>query len=222
MAETATYQRTEDIPLEELTPFPGNAKRGNAELILDSLRYNGQYRSLVVRTIDNGPLIVLAGNHTLQALTAHGPGPCDYGPRCGICGGQPWKPTARCEVVTCDDSTARRINLVDNRSADLGDYDNDALAELLSYLDDDYQGTGYTEDYVQALITPPSEDWEDAFDNLPEGDRQHLTRTFTLTAEQAEIVDRAVTSAQDTDDTSGNRNGAALTTICDTYNRSHT
>lgn len=143
---TATYVRTADIPLDELTPFPGNAKRGDVDQIRASLRKNGQYRSLVVREIPNGPLIVLAGNHTMQALTAEG------------------RQTARCEIVLCDDDTARRINLADNRTAELGEYDNDALAELLSYLDGDYEGTGYTDDDVQALITVP-EDLPNALDD---------------------------------------------------------
>lgn len=142
MTETSTehgvtYVRTADIPLDELTPFPGNAKRGDVDQIRKSLRRNGQYRSLVVREIPDGPLIVLAGNHTLQALNAEG------------------NATARCEVVVCDDATARRINLVDNRAAELGGYDNDALAELLSYMDGDLEGTGYTDADVEALITPP-------------------------------------------------------------------
>lgn len=134
----ATYVRTANIPLDELTPFPGNAKRGDVDTIRTSLRRNGQYRSLIIREIPNGPLIVLAGNHTLQALTAEG------------------HQTARCEVVVCDDDTARRINLIDNRSSDLGDgYDRDALAELLSYLDDDYEGTGYTAADVNRMLYVP-------------------------------------------------------------------
>ena len=134
--EGVTYVRTADIPLDELTPFPGNAKRGDVDQIRKSLRRNGQYRSLVVREIPDGPIIVLAGNHTLQALTAEG------------------HQAARCEVVLCDEDTARRINLADNRTAELGGYDNDALAELLSYLDGDYEGTGYTDDDVASLIIP--------------------------------------------------------------------
>ncbi len=129
-----TYIRTADIPLDELTPFPGNAKRGDVDQIRASLRRNGQYRSLVVREIPDGPLIVLAGNHTMQALAAEG------------------RQTARCEVVLCDEDTARRINLTDNRTAELGSYDNDALAELLSYLDGDYEGTGYTEADIDELL----------------------------------------------------------------------
>lgn len=173
----AIYQRTADIPLDELTPFPGNAKRGNVPAILNSLRRNGQYRSLIIREVPAGPLVVLAGNHTMQALELHGPGPCaetvavrgEEHP-CGICQNQQWEPAARCEVVLCDDDAARRINLADNRTAELGTFDNDALTELLSYLDDDYEGTGYTADDVEALITPP--DTEDiAAEGLTEADQ---------------------------------------------------
>ncbi|MEU9014259.1 DNA methyltransferase [Streptomyces sp. NPDC048479] len=155
MTETAspdgvTYLRTADIPLDELTPFGGNAKRGDVDAIRSSLRKNGQYRSLVVREIPDGPRIVLAGNHTMLGLNAEG------------------HHTARCELILCDDATARRINLVDNRAAELGTYDNDALAELLSYLDGDYEGTGYSEEDVEALLTPPEDLGSlDDSDNVP-------------------------------------------------------
>ncbi|WP_327385051.1 hypothetical protein [Streptomyces sp. NBC_01207] len=168
----ATYLRTDTVPLRLLTPFPGNAKRGEVPVILDSLRRNGQYRGLVVREIPNGPLIVLAGNHTAQALDSHGRGPCSFtftvdGEErpCGICHGEDWEPAARCEVYVCDDGTARRINLVDNKSADLGSYDRDALAELLSYLNEDYAGTGYTEGEVMGIVhaLPPQDVDEEEF-----------------------------------------------------------
>lgn len=165
--EAAMYQRTAVISLDELTPFPGNAKRGDVDAILQSLRRNGQYRALVVREVEHGPLIVLAGNHTMQALALHGQGACGQTVRvrtsdgdvddrpCGVCGNQPWEPAARCEIITCDDAAARRINLADNKIPELGTYDNDALAELLSHLDGDYTGAGYTEADVEALIAPP-------------------------------------------------------------------
>jgi DNA modification methylase len=127
------YLDTRPVPLDELTPFPGNAKRGDVEAIRASLKRNGQYRSLVVREVPNGPLIVLAGNHTLQALAAEG------------------HDSARCEIVRCDDATARRINLADNRTAELGAYDDDALAALLKDLDGDYDGTGWNEEDLEAL-----------------------------------------------------------------------
>jgi hypothetical protein len=69
----ATYLRTDTIPVDQLTPYPGNAKRGDVPAILASLRKNGQYRGLVVRQQPDSALVVLAGNHTRQALAEHGP-----------------------------------------------------------------------------------------------------------------------------------------------------
>lgn len=170
----AVHVRTDTIPLDELQHFPGNARRGDVELILSSLKRNGQYRGLVVRHVQpDGPLVVLAGNHTMQALALHGPGACDYRTThqgeerpCGVCHGEGWSPSARCEVIICDDDTARRVNLIDNRASDVGEYDRDALAELLSYLEEDgFEGTGYTEAEVRQLAhaVPPLETSEEEF-----------------------------------------------------------
>lgn len=131
-----SWIETSDIALANLTRFPGNARRGSVEEIQASIRRHGQYRSLVVRE-DNGELVILAGNHTRDALAAEG------------------HATARCEIIKCTDDEARRINLADNRLAELGDYDTDALVELLSYLDGDYEGTGYTDGDVEAMLEPP-------------------------------------------------------------------
>ncbi|MDT0377252.1 hypothetical protein RM572_00480 [Streptomyces sp. DSM 42041] len=136
MTTPAEYLRTADVPLGDLTPFPGNAKVGDVDAIRASLRRNGQYRALVVREVEDGQLIVLAGNHTLTALTAE------------------QQTSARCEIVRCDEHTARRINLADNRTADLGRYDSDALAELLTGLDGDLDGVGYTDADLDALLAP--------------------------------------------------------------------
>lgn len=160
---TATYLRTDTIPVDKLTPYPGNAKRGDTAAILASLRKNGQYRGLVVREQPDGALVVLAGNHTRQALFEHGPGDCGV-KDCGVCGNSPhWVPSARCDVVRCDDQTALRVNLADNRTADLGSYDYAGLAELLGSLGD-VDGTGYSDQDVQditALVALPDEEPKD-------------------------------------------------------------
>jgi 16S rRNA G966 N2-methylase RsmD len=88
--------------------------------------------------------VILAGNHTTDALEAEG------------------FETVRCEVITCTDDEARRVNIADNRLGELpgpdgNRYDDDALVELLSYLDEDYEGTGWTAEDVEALITPPED-----------------------------------------------------------------
>lgn len=134
-----TYLGTREVPFDQLERFPGNPRRGDVDAIRGSLRRHGQYRSLVVRATGEDQYVILAGNHTHDALQAEG------------------YPTARCEVIECDDDQARRINLADNRLAELGTYDNDALAELLSYLDGDLEGTGYTADDVSALLGTEAE-----------------------------------------------------------------
>jgi ParB-like chromosome segregation protein Spo0J len=144
----AEWLETRDIPLAELTRFPGNARRGNVNVIRESLRRNGQYRALVVRYGDDS-LVILAGNHTFDALAAEG------------------RETARCEVIRCTDDESRRINLVDNRANDLAVDDSDALVELLSYLDGDYEGTGFTEEQVDKLIEPGAPTGDADVDDLP-------------------------------------------------------
>jgi len=131
-----TWVETRDVPITDLTRFPGNARRGNVDEIRASIRRHGQYRAIVVRDTGTG-LVILAGNHTADAIEAEG------------------HQTARCEIITCSDDEGRRINLADNRLAEIGGYDDDALAELLSYLDDDYTGTGWAEEDVEALLSEP-------------------------------------------------------------------
>lgn len=133
------YIETREVPLTSLTRFPGNAKRGDVGKIRESIRRTGQYRSIVVRQ-DGDKLVILAGNHTFDAVALEGTA------------------AIRAELIRCTDDEARRINLADNRLAELGSFDTDALAELLSYLDDDYEGTGYDEAFVESLLTPPDEE----------------------------------------------------------------
>lgn len=130
------YLATLDIPLDKLDTYPGNPRQGNVSVIRDSLKHNQQYRAIVVQADDpehpeNGGT-VLAGNHTLMAARELG-----------------WE-TIRADLLHVNDEQARRIVLVDNRAADLGSYDDRALAELLAETDD-LSGTGYDEQDLEAL-----------------------------------------------------------------------
>lgn len=139
------------IPLDELLPFPGNARRGDVPKILDSLRANGQYRELVVRDLPDQN-IVLAGNHTFQALALHAETLGDCPPDCALCAqGDPGE--AECGLIQCDNERAKRINLVDNKLGDDAVYDDAALAALLADLDD-LEGSGYTADEADSLVAP--------------------------------------------------------------------
>lgn len=135
-----------DIPLESLTSFPGNPRRGNIQAIAESLQENGQYRPIVVRR-ETGE--VLAGNHVLEAARQLG-----------------WSTIRIVYLAGVDDDRAKRIVLADNRTADLGRYDDEALAFLLESINGDLAGTGYDDEALASLLaklapqqalTPPDE-----------------------------------------------------------------
>lgn len=134
-----------DHSLHELVPHPDNARRGNVAMIAESLRTHGQFKNLVVqRASDNGTkLVVCAGNHTLAAMRSLS-----------------WEQGAVL-LVDVDDEEAARILLIDNRSNDVADYDDRALAELLAALSESDRGllgTGYEDrdlaDLLDMLNTP--------------------------------------------------------------------
>ena len=54
-------------------------------------------------------------------------------------------------MVDVDAERAARIVLADNRTADLGSYDNEELLGLLNMMDGDLDGTGYDEEYLDSL-----------------------------------------------------------------------
>lgn len=151
---------TEPVSLEDLTPFPGNARRGNVELILDSLRANGQYKPVIVRRTESS-LTILAGNHTYLAMLRHEE---DDRTACAdweLANDRPCQlcididkddPTALAHLIECDDRTATRINLVDNKAADVGDYDREALAAILGELNGQYSGTGYGDEEADSIV----------------------------------------------------------------------
>lgn len=135
----ATFLGYETIRLDELIPFPGNARRGDVDKIRGSIRAHDQYRSLVVRRTPGGN-VILAGNHTAQALIAEG------------------RETARCEILECSESDAIRINLMDNKASDDAENDEDALRALLTELDGDYTGTGYADDEAESILAGLADD----------------------------------------------------------------
>lgn len=128
------------LPIDELTPYHENPRRGDVTAIADSLRAHGQFRPLVVNrgTHTDRPWEVLAGNHTLlAALSLNG-------------SGHEFR-TMDCYVVDVSADEARRIVLADNRTSDLGAYDDAALLDMLQGMDD-LGGTGYDEDDVAGLL----------------------------------------------------------------------
>lgn len=96
-------------------------------------------------------MIILAGNHTYDAIVAEK------------------HKTVRCEIIECSDVEANRINLADNRLAELGEYDDEDLIALLSSLDGDLSGTGWTNDDFDKLADTDLPELGDAeVDELPD------------------------------------------------------
>lgn len=115
--------------IAELKFYPGNARRGDIDLIADSLSKLGQYKPIVV----NADGTILAGNHTVMAAQRLG-----------------WE-TIDVHRVDVDDETAKRIVLVDNKSNDQSTYDVEELVNLLTELPN-LDATGFTRDEVDDLL----------------------------------------------------------------------
>lgn len=163
------------VPLADLVSYERNPRKGNVELIAHSLVANGQYRPIVVR---KGTNQVLAGNHTLAAARHLG-----------------WERIAA-TFVEVDDQAAARIVLADNRTADLGTYDNALLLDLLQDLADSeakLEGTGFEDEDLDALLhlwgAPPDLD-ELAEEAGEVTDEDHLLRlALKVTPELKEVWD---------------------------------
>lgn len=127
-----------EIQASALVPFPGNPRRGNVDAIRASIRANGFFGALVVRRSTRE---ILAGNHRFLA---------------GVAEGMTKFPV---NFVDVDEVQARKILLADNRTGDLGSYDENALADILRSLSataDEVEsaiaGTGYSVDEVAAIL----------------------------------------------------------------------
>jgi len=118
------------VALSALKTYHNNPRKGNIEVIADSLAAFGQYKPITVNKKTNE---ILAGNHTFEAAKKLG-----------------WTDIS-VAYVDVDEDTAARIVAVDNRAADLGTYDDEKLFDLLSELED-LAHTGYTADQFDDLL----------------------------------------------------------------------
>lgn len=120
------------MPAGDIAVYPQNAKQGDIRAIRESIRKNGFYGTLIVQKSTG---YILVGNHRYKA---------------GMLEGMTEFPVTLLDI---DDQHARRINLADNRTAELGDYDRDALALLLQqqHDEDTLVGTGWLESDLKRL-----------------------------------------------------------------------
>ena len=122
-------------PVENLIPHPRNPREGDVGAIHESILTNGWFGAIIQQKSTG---FVLAGNHRLKALVAMN---VHY--------------EVPVIVVDCDDETALRILLADNRTNDLASYDSGELSSILSELaeaGDSLDGTGYSLEDLDDLI----------------------------------------------------------------------
>lgn len=135
-------------PISQLRFYPGNARRGDIDLIAESLERLGQYKPVVVNTGGKEPElanVILAGNHTVMAAQRLG-----------------WD-TVDVHLVDLDADTAKRVVIVDNRSNDVSTYDAEELVNLLTELPD-LEATGFDRDELDAML----EALDDIDDDVPD------------------------------------------------------
>ena len=123
------------VSLGDLKLYRNNPRKGNVDLIAESLERYGQYKPI---TVNEATGEILAGNHTYQAAQSLGWSDIDV------------------VYVNVDDTTAAKIVAIDNRTTDTGTYDNEQLAKLLEALPE-LDGTGYTFEEYDSLLAEMNE-----------------------------------------------------------------
>lgn len=128
-----TPDTIQQVHVHDLTVHPDNPRQGDIGAIVTSIKRNGWYGVIVAQRSTG---YVLAGNHRLLAAQHLN------------------LPTVPVYWADVDDSTARRILLADNRTAELATYDDTRLLELLTRHANanDLTGTGWDHDDVEQLI----------------------------------------------------------------------
>jgi site-specific DNA-methyltransferase (adenine-specific) len=121
------------VPITSIELHPRNPRIGDVEAVAASLRRFGQQKPVVVQ---KSTRYVIAGNHLVRAAVSLG-----------------WAEIAA-NVVELDDATAVAFMLADNRTADLGSYNDELLAAILAEqaATDNLAATGYDADAVAAIL----------------------------------------------------------------------
>ena len=132
-APPETNQEYEIVSVNDISPHPQNARKGNINAIRESIKSNGFYGVCVVQRSSSH---ILIGNHRYLAAVEEG--------------------LTEVPVIWVDksDNEARAMLLVDNRTSDLGTYDQELLMQLLEDQNNeqDLLGTGWVEDDISLSL----------------------------------------------------------------------
>jgi len=139
------------VPFDSLSPYQDNARRHDLQMIVDSLRVNGQYRPVVSTAGPRpaGRTRILAGNGTWEAAKADG-----------------WDVIAA-TFVDVGEHQSGRIVLIDTRADDVVGYDAQGPRRAAAVPQRRVEGTGYDNTFLDALL---EEMGNRALAGLPEDD----------------------------------------------------
>lgn len=125
------------VPLEELHEDPTNARQGNVQSIVESLKEFGQHRPCVVQKSTGR---IIAGNHLYKAAKELG-----------------WEKIG-VFYVDDDDKTAIRRGIADNATGDQASWDIEILATLIQDAGNNIPGVDdYLLNEIDALLADPPE-----------------------------------------------------------------
>lgn len=200
----------ERIEIGKLISDPANTRKHperNLQAIVASLHRFGQQKPIVVDKAN----IVRAGNGTLAAARSLGWTHLD---------------AVRTEL---DGSNAIAYAIADNRTAELAEWDTEALTATLEGLqfdsDELLAAAGYSADELAELLAASGVFGAEEIDApvLADGDREPFRQmTFTVHDSQFEVIEAAIKSAKANGGgesvVNENSNGNALAMICEAFN----
>ena len=149
------------VDINKLSFLEKNPRQGDIEAVANSYKQFGQ-RKPIVATKDN---VVIAGNHQLAAARSLG-----------------WESIAVL-YVDDDELTAKAFALADNRTSELGSYDDDLLADLLSEVSsvpELMDSTGFSEDDLFDLIGFDEIEEKDEIPEVPKEAKTKLGDKYQL------------------------------------------
>jgi ParB-like chromosome segregation protein Spo0J len=127
-------QTWETVPITRLRLHPRNPRSGDLAALRESLDAHGFFGAIIAQKSTG---FILVGNHRFRAA-------CQRNAE-----------SLPVLWIDCDEDTALRILLADNRVSDRAQYDNDGLAEILQQLSQEtgtLLGTGYSESDLSELL----------------------------------------------------------------------
>lgn len=154
------------VEVDSLQPHPANPRKGNVDVIAESIMVNGFFGAVVVQRSTKR---ILVGNHRWLAAKKAG------------------LSQLPAIMVDVDDEHAVKILLADNRTSDVASYDADGLSSLLREVlsQGDLLGTGWSAADLDRMVA----DAADLPGEVEEKELRPMERTFFLIAAPIDLHD---------------------------------